>query len=203
MHVMRELMLGARRFSDIRAALPGISAKVLTERLTRLEQLGVLTRRKLPPPAASQVYELTEWGYMAEPVMQELGRWSVRSPLHDPMLPLTSASAMLSLRTMLVPERAAGRSARIGFAFGTDRFMAELADGQLSVRRAEDLGTAEAIFRAPTAGAMLPLIYGKRDPDEVAAMTGLAIEGDRTAALRFADLFALPPKIGTFSPTSP
>ncbi len=195
LHVMRELMLGPRRFSDIRAALPGISAKVLTERLVRLEELGVLTRRKLPPPAAVQVYELTEWGYMAEPVMQELGRWSVRSPLHDPALPLTAVSAMLSLRTMVVPRRAAALAARIGFAFGDDRFMAELAGGSLAVRRADDLADAQAIFRAPAAGAILPLFYGKRDPDEVAAMTGLTIDGDRDLALRFAEIFALPPKI--------
>lgn len=195
MHVMRELMLGARRFSDIRAALPGISAKVLTERLTRLEELGVLIRRKLPPPAASQVYELTEWGYMAEPFMQELGRWSVRSPLHDPTLPLTSVSAMLSLRTMLDPAKAAGLAARVGFDFGADRFIVELAHGKLAIRRAEDLAGADALFRAPVAGAILPLFYGKRDPDEVAATTGLSIHGDRDAALRFAAVFSLPPKI--------
>ncbi|QNE05042.1 winged helix-turn-helix transcriptional regulator [Croceicoccus marinus] len=195
MHVMRELMLGPRRFSDIRAALPGISAKVLTDRLTRLEELGVLARHMLPPPAASRVYGLTEWGYMAEPLMQELGRWSVRSPLHDPALPLTAVSAMLSLRTMIDPQRAAGLAARIGFALGDDRFMAELAEGSLAIRRADDLTGAQAIFRAAEAGAILPLFYGKRDPDEVAAATGLGIEGDRDLALRFAGIFALPPKI--------
>lgn len=195
LHVMRELMLGARRFSDIRAALPGISAKVLTERLTRLEELGVLVRRKLPPPAGVRVYELTEWGYLAEPVMQELGRWSVRSPLHDPALPLTAVSAMLSLRTMIEPAKAAGLAARIGFAFGDDRFMAEVSDGMLTIRRADELADAQAIFRAPAAGAILPLFYGKRDPEEVSAATGLMIEGDRDLALRFAGIFALPPKI--------
>lgn len=195
LHVMRELMLGPRRFSDIRAALPGISAKVLTERLTRLEELGVLTRRKLPPPVALQVYELTEWGYLAEPVMQELGRWSVRSPLHDPALPLTAVSAMLSLRTMIDPAKAAGLTAWIGFAFGDDRFLARLADGTLTIRRADSLADAQAIFRAPAAGAILPLFYGKRDPDEVNAAAGLTIEGDRDLALRFAGIFALPPKI--------
>src|SRR5690606_10852582 len=76
--IIRELMLGGRRFSDLRASLPGISAKVLTERLTGLERAGVLTKRKLPPPAATQVYELTEWGYLAEPAIQELGRWAAR-----------------------------------------------------------------------------------------------------------------------------
>ncbi|GGD77561.1 winged helix-turn-helix transcriptional regulator [Croceicoccus mobilis] len=197
MHVMRELMLGPRRFSDIRAALPGISAKVLTERLARLEELGVLIRRKLPPPAAAQVYELTPWGLEAEDVMQALGRWSVRSPLHDPTLPLTAVSAMLSLRTMIDPASAGGRNAVIGFEFGEDRFVARLADGDLTIARAEDLAEAQAVFRADTAGAMLPLFYGKRDADEVTAMTGLEIIGDRAAALRFAALFSLPPKIGT------
>ena len=188
-------MLGGRRFSDIRAALPGISAKVLTERLARLEELGVLTRRRLPPPAASQIYELTEWGYMAEPVMQELGRWSVRSPLHDHTLPLTPVSAMLSLRTMIDPEKAKDQSARIGFEFGSDRFLAELCDGTLDIRREEELAGTQAIFRASAAGAILPLFYGKRDPEETMSATGLAIEGDRDAALRFADIFNLPPKI--------
>ena len=88
MLIIRELMLGGRRFSDLRASLPGISAKVLTERLAGLEQAGVLTRRKLPPPSASQVYELTEWGYLAEPAIQELGRWAAHSHQHDATLPL-------------------------------------------------------------------------------------------------------------------
>ncbi|MFN3510778.1 MAG: winged helix-turn-helix transcriptional regulator, partial [Tsuneonella troitsensis] len=69
--IVRELMFGGRRFSDIRANLPGISAKVLTERLESLEQSGVLVRRRLPPPASAQVYELTAFGYAAEPLIQE------------------------------------------------------------------------------------------------------------------------------------
>src|SRR5919202_1695418 len=88
--VMRELMLGPKRFSDLRADLPGISANVLTQRLESLEAAGVLTRRKLPPPASAQVYELTPWGYESEPIFQALGRWATRSPLHDPSLPLST-----------------------------------------------------------------------------------------------------------------
>src|SRR5918998_1024633 len=72
--VMRELMLGPKRFSDLRGGLPGISANVLTQRLEGLEAAGVLTRRKLPPPASVQVYELTPWGYESEPIFQALGR---------------------------------------------------------------------------------------------------------------------------------
>src|SRR6188474_465582 len=112
--IIRELMLGGRRFSDLRGSLPGISAKVLAERLAGLEQAGVLVRRKLLPPAASQVYELTEWGYLAEPAIQELGRWAARSPRHDPQLPLSPVSFMLSLRTMIDHAAAARLDVSVG-----------------------------------------------------------------------------------------
>src|SRR4051812_22829584 len=118
--VMRELMLGPKRFSDLRADLPGISANVLTQRLEQLEAAGVLTRRKLPPPASSHVYELTAWGYESEPIFQTLGRWATRSPLHDPSLPLSAVSLFLSFRTMLDPARARGLKARIGFRIGAE-----------------------------------------------------------------------------------
>lgn len=98
--VMRELMFGPKRFGDLRADLPGISANVLTQRLEGLEAAGVLGRRKLPPPASAQVYELTPWGDESEPIFQTLGRWAARSPAHDPSLPISAASLMLSLRTV-------------------------------------------------------------------------------------------------------
>src|ERR1700712_553090 len=78
--VIRELLLGPKRFGDLRDSLPGISANVLTQRLEGLEATGVLTRHKLPPPANAQVYELTPWGYESEPIFQTLGRWAARSP---------------------------------------------------------------------------------------------------------------------------
>src|SRR3712207_5347821 len=64
--VMRELILGPKRFSDLRADLPGLSVNVLTQRLESLEASGLLVRRKLPPPAVAQVYELTSLGYEVE-----------------------------------------------------------------------------------------------------------------------------------------
>src|SRR5688572_2700922 len=129
--VMRELMLGPKRFSDIRADLPGISANVLTQRLEGLEAAGLLVRRRLPPPASAQVYELTVWGYEAEPIVQVLGRWAARSPDHDPTLPLSPVSLMLSFRTMFDPDRAKGLDARIGFRLGAETFMLRLAGGRI------------------------------------------------------------------------
>ena len=194
MLIIRELMLGGRRFSDLRASLPGISAKVLTERLAGLEQAGVLTRRKLPPPSASQVYELTEWGYLAEPAIQELGRWAAHSHQHDATLPLSPVSLMLSFRTMLDKERAKMFDATIGFEVAGETYLAELGGGQLPIRRGEIDG-ADVVFRAPAAPLLAAVFYGKVPPEALAG-EGVVIEGDRALAERFIDLFHLPEKVG-------
>lgn len=193
--VLRELMLGPRRFSGLRASLPGISAKVLTERLEKLEAAGLLVRRTLPPPASAQVYELTEWGYETEPIMQSLGRWAVRSTQHDPTLPLTPVSAMLALRTMIRPEKAAGLSLTADFDFGRERFAARLAGGELHVVRTHaPTPDADITVSGPTANAMLPWLFGKRPLDEVIDTTGLSVTGESALVDRFAAVFALPPK---------
>src|SRR5205085_10674250 len=89
MLVLRELAFGPRRFSELKADLPGISANVLTQRLTELEKRGIVRRTTLPPPASVQVYEATPWGLEASPLIGALGRWAARSPLHNPTLPMS------------------------------------------------------------------------------------------------------------------
>src|SRR6187399_1064280 len=157
--IIRELMLGGRRFSDLRGSLPGISAKVLTERLSGLEQAGVLTRRKLPPPAATHVYELTEWGYFAEPAIQELGRWAARSPEHNPQLPLSPVSFMLSLRTMIDHAAACRLDATVGVTVAGESFVAELSGGRMPVRRAEGPGQTDIWFSADEPLPLLRVFY--------------------------------------------
>ncbi len=190
--VVRELMLGARRFGELRASLPGLSANVLTQRLEGLEAAGVLVRRKLPPPASVQVYELTSWGYEAEPVILSLGRWAARSPDHDPTLPLSPVSMMLSLRAMFDPARAGDALMAVGFRFGETVFRVCVADRVLTVERMAPEG-ASAVVEAP-AEAIAAVIYC--DPSETAALARelLRIEGDPAAFLRFASWFELPPK---------
>jgi DNA-binding HxlR family transcriptional regulator len=190
--VMRELMLGPKRFSDLRESLPGISANVLTQRLEGLEAAGVLVRRKLPPPAAVQVYELTEWGYESEPIFQALGRWAARSPAHDPSLPFSTASFVLSLRTMFNAERAKDMDARIGFHLGEETFLARLADGRLEIARGPLDGADLILTGAPPvlAGA----IYGGQPLEALEQAGVLQVEGDRTLAQKFVRLFPLPPK---------
>lgn len=185
--VIRELMFGPLRFSDLRAALPGISAKVLTERLDTLEGAGALRRRRLDPPVNAQVYELTEWGLAAEPLIQELGRWAAQNPLHDPTLPLSPASFMLSLRTMIDRTKAGDWHVRAGFTFPQTTFLAELSGGELTVTRGS-AGSCATTFVAPAAPALAAHFYGDVPPEQV----GLVIAGDPDIAARFAALFVLP-----------
>src|SRR5688572_22300007 len=91
--VVRELLFGPKRFTDLRAGLPGASPDMLAQRLRDLEEAGILIRRKLDPPAAVRVYELTDRGRALEPILIELGRWGSGLPL-DPEDPL-SADSML------------------------------------------------------------------------------------------------------------
>ena len=191
--VMRELMLGPKRFSDLRADLPGISANVLTQRLEGLEAAGVLVRRRLPPPASAQVYELTPWGYESEPIFQALGRWAARSPEHDPSLPLSAVSLLLSFRTMLDPARARGIDARIGFRIGAETFLARLARGRIEVAR-DDVDEADVVFTG-AASAIAAAVYGGQPLAQLEAAGALSIEGDRALAERFVTLFPLPPKV--------
>jgi len=193
--ILRELMFGPRRFSEIKRGLPGISANVLTQRLENLEANGILYRRKLPPPASAQVYELTPWGYESEVPLAALGRWAVRSPLHDPRLPLSGASLMMSFRTMIDPGRAEGLKIRLGFRIGPDPFAAHLHDGRLDVRRVE-ADDPDVSFIAGDASSIAAIVYGGQPLREMEAAGAIAIEGDRALAERFVTLFPLPSKIG-------
>jgi DNA-binding HxlR family transcriptional regulator len=192
--VLRELMLGPKRFSDLKADLPGISANVLTQRLESLEASGLLVRRKLPAPAAVQVYELTEWGYQAEPIIQTLGRWAARSPAHDPTLPISATSLMLSFRTMFDGARAQGLRATIGFRLGADGFVGRIGEGTLDIVRGGPEGADVLFTGSPT--ALAAAVYGGQPLDELAKPGALTTDGDRAIAERFLTLFPLPPKVG-------
>ena len=190
--VMRELMLGPRRFGDLKSDLCGLSANVLTQRLEGLEDAGIVRKRKLPPPASVQVYELTDWGYEAQPVFEVLGRWAARSPRHDPTLPISAVSVMMSLRTMFDADKAGELSARVGFAFGDRTFVATIADGDLTSDRTE-LDGCDLVFSGEPS-AVPEYVYGKRPLAEMEAEGRLTITGDRALAERFQTFFDLPEK---------
>lgn len=191
--IIRELMFGPRRFSELRAGLPGISAKILTQRLEGLEGSRILKKRKAPPPVSAQVYELTEWGYEAEDIIQVLGKWATRHPNHDPTLPLSAASIMMSFRTMIDPDRVEGFSAKAGFRIGHDQFVVTIRDGAIETQRSETDG-ADFIFTG-SAEMMAAVVYGG-EPIETLETAGLLmLEGDRKLAKQFVTLFPLPEKL--------
>ncbi|WP_306259595.1 winged helix-turn-helix transcriptional regulator [Pararhizobium sp. IMCC21322] len=187
--VIREMMFGPRRFGDIRRGLPGISANVLTQRLEELESVGILIRRKLPPPAGTQVYELTEWGLRCEPIFVELGRWACGSPGHDPTRPFSAASMFLSFRTMIDREASANIDATFGFRIGEERYVATMQDGTIRIV-ASDPDHADVIFTA-VPEVMAGIIYGGAPIEAMEKDDLLQIEGDRSLAERFVTLFPL------------
>jgi DNA-binding HxlR family transcriptional regulator len=190
--VVRELMLGPRRFGDLRADLPGISANVLTQRLSELEANGIVVRSKLPPPASVQVYGLSDWGYEAEPIVQELGRWAARSLAHDPTLPISGVSILLSFRTMIDRSRIGDLRLGVGFRFGEDQYLGRIdADGIHVERGSAEKG--DIVFTGqPT--ALAAFVYGGAPLDALAEDGALSLQGEPALAARFADLFVLPPK---------
>ena len=187
MPLIRELLLGPRRFSDLKTSLNGISANVLTQRLEGLEAAGVLVRRRLPPPASVQVYELTPWGYEAAPIFQALGRWAVRSPHHDPTRPFSPVSLMLSLRTMLSPVAAGDLKARIQLVMnGEPFFWVRSKKGEVRIGR----GDVED-----------PTLIIRGSPREIASyvyagapLSSIDVEGDLKLAFRLPGLFPMPEK---------
>jgi DNA-binding HxlR family transcriptional regulator len=192
MPIIRELLMGPRRFSDLKNSLNGISAKVLTERLEGLESAGILGRRKLAPPANVQVYQLTPWGYEAAPIFQALGRWAVRSPRHDPTRPFSPVSLMLSLRTMFKPEAADGARGRLNLQLSDQSFFWALADGEVKIGRGELPDADATLSGAPTAVASI--VYGGRSLEDAIAAGDLTAAGDLDLIRRLPSFFPLPDK---------
>jgi DNA-binding HxlR family transcriptional regulator len=179
--VVRQLILGPKRFTDLRAGLQAISPNVLTQRLEGLERAAVVQRRRLPPPASAWVYELTEWGQQLEPVILSLGRWAARSPFL-PQGTLNTDSLILSFRTMF---HAPDLDGTIELRVGDERFRVNIRRGKLELVRGEAPhpdaiieGDSDAFVQVAYAGAKFP--------------GDLKIDGDKSIARRFLSAFPLP-----------
>lgn len=189
--VVRELLLGPKRFTDLRTGLPHASSNILSERLRDLEQNGVIQRRKLPPPAASTVYELTEWGRELEPIVTKLGAWGARSPLPPESREIGPDSIVLALRSLFDPEAAGDASAAYELRIGEGRFHVEVSGGELTLGRgsAEDPSATIAVADAPSLAAVLT---GQIPLEEALASGAAQLEGSKQAAKRFLRLFPMP-----------
>ena len=185
--VVRELLLGPKRFTDLRAGLPNLSPDVLSQRLRELEQAGVVQRGKLPPPAGSRVYELTDWGRQLEPVVLGLGRWGSR---HAPFPPdrdeLGVDSFVLALKTLFDPNRADGVAGRYALTLGEQTFDARIENGRFEVTRGAPHDSDATITAEP---GVLQQVLWHGHPLRAAEVE---ITGDRRSAERFLRMFPLP-----------
>jgi DNA-binding HxlR family transcriptional regulator len=190
--IIRELIPGPRRFTDLMVGLPGISTNLLSGRLKSLEKQGIIRQRVLPPPAGSTVYELTPVGQALEQTLLELGKWGsqfVPPSLTDDTL-LHLGSYALTLKTFFQAERAKGINETYELHIDGEVLQVRIKEGEIGVRQGEAL-EADMILHADML-TYLGLLRGQMQPDEALSKDLFRIEGDPDALDRFLDLCGVP-----------
>jgi DNA-binding HxlR family transcriptional regulator/putative sterol carrier protein len=177
--IVRELLLGPKRYSDLARGLDGVSPNVLAHRLKELEAAGVVERADTLPPASGQAYRLTEWGHELDSVVIALATWGSQAPLaseHD----LSPDAFVISLRTTFDPSRAPELSARIALHIDGDRFDLTIDRGTITVARG-DAAKPDLVLRGTTA-ALRAVVYGGLDLGRARSDGQLHINGTITLA---------------------
>jgi DNA-binding HxlR family transcriptional regulator len=188
--VVRELLLGPKRFTDLRDGLPNASPNVLAQRLRELEQAEVIRRRKLPPPSAAWVYELTDWGRDLKPLLISLGTWALRSPTLPADAPVGTDSVILALSTFFDADAAGALSATYELRLGENAFAVRVADGAIDVDRGP-VDDPDAVIESDPA-TLSALIWERRDLADALQAGDIAIDGDEGVVSRFLGLFPPP-----------
>jgi DNA-binding HxlR family transcriptional regulator len=185
--VVRELIFGSKRFSQLRDGLRGVSPNVLSQRLRDLEDGGIVRRDVLDPPAGVPVYELTQRGLALEPVLLELGRWGSREPL--PAAGQLSVSAVLiALKTVFDPAVAV--DGVFALRVDGDWFGLTVAGGSIDI--AHGRPARPAVTMQTDAATLRALAFG-REPIAAAELDGrLTVDGNRRLAERFTRMFPVP-----------
>ena len=186
--VVRELLFGPKRFTELSRGLPGMSQNVLAARLRELEIDGIVRNYRLGPPASTRVYELTPRGYELEELLIALSRWGRAVPLDAiGMTARHSVDALvLELKTAFVPDRAGPLRVRIELCIEGDRFHAEVADGVFTITRG---GTAGADVVLDADAATVRAVIFEKLPADAAHSRGLRLTGDQRLADRFVNCF--------------
>ncbi len=191
--VVRELIHGPKRFTDLRTGLPRVGPDMLAARLRELEEAGVVRRGTLPPPAASKIYELTEWGAELAPVLVALGRWGSRAPMPDRPPPLGIDAAIVALETTFDPDAAGWVDALYELTLGDQVFTLEVVAGRLEVTRGPAPADPPPAASIQTDTATLAAVVWHGHPLGRAVSEGaVRVTGDAEAAADFVGLFAPP-----------
>lgn len=192
MLIIRELMAGPRRFTDLMDGLPGISTNLLSERLKRLEQQGILVRRALPPPAGSTVYDLTPVGRKLEKSLLELGRWGSQfvPPSWEGVHLLHLSSYALTPKTFFCPEKARGICETYELHVDGEVLTVQIHQGEIDVRQGE-APWADMVLHT-TMPVYTQMFVGQLRPEEALAQGLIQIEGDPNALKRYLWICGLP-----------
>ncbi|PXW82797.1 HxlR family transcriptional regulator [Ruegeria sp. P4] len=182
--VVRELMFTPKRFQMIRAGLPGISASVLTGRLTQLAEIGVVLH-----DSRLGVYSLSGQGRGLLQVLESLCRWALMMPGHDPSRFISPSALMISMGVNLIQERAMGRSLTAGFDFTDEAFEIRLDGAALETRFV--IPPQAPFVITGTGNTMAAAVYGARPLPDLVAANMVTVSGDMEAAQEFLALFQL------------
>jgi DNA-binding HxlR family transcriptional regulator len=188
--IVRELLLGPKRFTDLRHGLPHASTNILAERLKELEKSSVVAKRKLPPPAPASVYELTAWGRELEPIVTQLGAWGARSPFPPETTEIGPDSIVLALRSLFDPEAAGDLEATVAMQLGEEDFYARVGSGELEIGRGVPADADAGIEAEP--GVFAAILPGELPLAEAVEAGQAEIGGGRAALRRFLRLFPMP-----------
>ena len=186
--VVRELMFAPKRFQMIRSGLPGVSASVLTGRLTQLLQADVVAHDE-----RLGIYTLTDSGRGLLPVLESLCRWALTVPGHDPTRFISPTALMISMGVNLVPDLAVGRNALAGFDFESEAFEMQLSGGRLQTTPVSQPSTPFVL--TGTGNTMAAAIYGAYPLSALVSQGMISAEGDLEAAADFLSLFRLAPQV--------
>lgn len=177
--VVRELLLGPKRFTDLRAGIPDISPNVLGQRLRELEESGIVARRKLAPPAAAQVYELTEWGRQLEPAILSMGRWASGSTSFPRDAEMGPDSLVLALKSTFDPANADGLEATYELQLGEVPFTITVKGGSFEAEHGE-AGDADATIRSDP-NTIAGVVFGGNRLGKAVEAGDVRIDGSRQA----------------------
>ena len=192
--VVRELLFGPKRFTDLREGMAHASPNVLAQRLRDLEAVGIVRRRKLGPPARSWVYELTDWGRELEPVVLALGRWGARSPFR-PDGAFSVDSVVMAVKAIFDPQAAGDLKASYELRIDEDRFSISVDDGRLDITRA-DSEDAEVVI--DTDMQTFASLLTKQQSLNAAIRAGtVTVTGDKGAVARLIDALRMPEVVST------
>jgi DNA-binding HxlR family transcriptional regulator/putative sterol carrier protein len=189
--IVRELVPGPRRFTDLVEGLPGISRKLLTERLRQLEGDGILTREELPPPAARQVYELTTEGRDLAAALAPLIGWGLRRlGGRTPEQRVDGRWAAVGMAALADREAARGVSETYQYFVGDSAFHFAVDDGSIELRdgRAEE----PAVTLSTDADTGADIMAGRITESSAASAGALTVTGDPQAVERLERILSAP-----------